>query len=427
MRTERRFPWNLFGSLLLIAILGACEDKPDFIGGDLLPSGDSFSVYFDSTEIIYGHAIPADSIASGYKNFYLVGSITDPFLGRSRSDAITTISPSINSRGFGEGARADSVILYLVLENRIGEGNLPLRLQLYELTEQMHFDSTYYSNMDMTGKYRNTELGSVSVSGGDTIVQIFITESDFINRFLNAEDTVLKSADNLQEFMNGFYLKTNDAIDEGSMVQINFEETQNYLYFYYRNDTATEQKQYYSLESKDNGRVNMFHHDPAGYPVEEYLQNGSDNDSLLFVQSMAGISSIIRFPGLTKWADSMNIAINEARLILPIADTNVTMQNSRYFPEFLNMFLVQENEGYSLTYDHMLNADGFGGKYDSYSRSYSFSIKVHLQSLIAGDIKNLDMILIPGKTNQTVSKGVLYGWNQDPGKRIRLEIIYTKL
>jgi hypothetical protein len=407
--------------------LGSCEDNPDFIGGDLLPSGDNFHVLFDSTEIIYGYGIPADSIPSGYKELYLIGNVVDPFFGISSADVITTISPSVNSRGFGPEPYADSVILYLAIDERLGEGAFPMQLDLYELTEPMDLDSVYYSNTDMSGRYNPEKLGSVYVSSGDTTVQIFITEPEFITRFMNAHDTIYKNAEYLQDFMNGFYFRSADALDQGSMVRIDFDDTKNYLYFYYRNDTVQDQKQYFSLESYDNGRVNMYHHDPAGYPIDEYLRNGSDNDSLIFVQSLAGVSSIISFPELAHWGDSTEIAINEAKLIIPLADTLISMQNLEYLPDYLNMYLVLKDSGYQQTYDYLLDEDGFGGQYDAASLSYSFDIKVHLQCLIAGSIENLDMILTPGNTTMSITRGVLYGWNQDPAKRIRLEIIYTRL
>ena len=427
MRTEKRPPFYLFVPLILFALLISCEEKPDFIRGDLLPSGVDFRVAFDSLEVTYGYTKPADSIPSGFKEYYLVGNISDPFFGISRAEILTTISPSINSRGFGNNALADSVILYLPLQEKVGDGALPMHLKLYELTEQIHFDSNYFSNGDVTGKYREPEIGSITLTEGNTLMKVFITDQVFINKFLTAHDSILRSEENLQKFMNGIYFTTNQAIDKGNMFSIDFDDPQNYLYFYYRNDTASGQSQYFSLESDQNGRINLFDHDPAGYPLEEYLQNGSDNDSLIFVQSMAGVSSVIRFPGLEHWLDSMPVAINEARLIISIADTAYTMQKKEHFPDRLNLYLVHEDGRYSLTYDNMLDAENYGGIFSPSSRTYSFSIKAQIQSILAGDVKNLQMVLVPGNTGQTLSRGALYGWNSDPGKRMRLEITYTRL
>ena len=103
------------------------------------------------------------------------------------------------------------------------------------------------------------------------------------------------------------------------------------------------------------------------------------------------------------------------------------MQKKEHFPDRLNLYLVHEDGRYSLTYDNMLDAENYGGIFSPSSRTYSFSIKAQIQSILAGDVKNLQMVLVPGNTGQTLSRGALYGWNSDPGKRMRLEITYTRL
>ena len=65
MRTEF-LPNYIFGFLVFLMI-GGCESKPDFIGSELLPSGDDFSVLFDSTEVIYGYTRLPDSLIGSRK------------------------------------------------------------------------------------------------------------------------------------------------------------------------------------------------------------------------------------------------------------------------------------------------------------------------------------------------------------------------
>jgi hypothetical protein len=427
MSTDRRPLFILLGFLLLTIFLVSCEEKPDFIGSDLLPSGDSFTVSFDSMEVIYGYSRPSDSIPTGFKQYYLFGTTVDPFFGRSGTEIISTIAPSVNSRGFGENAVADSVIFYLAIEDRIGESDLPLTLELFEVTEEIALDSFYFSNFDVNGKYREKSLGSTSVTEGDTVIQIFIRDSEFRSKFLNAEDSVLRTREYLQDLMNGLYIKPGNVSDEGSMFRVDFDDPRTYLYFYYRNDTVTGQKQYYSLETNRNARINIFNHDHQGYPIDEYLNNGSNNDSLIFVQSLTGITAQLRFPELLHWMDSLPIAINEARLSFSMADTVYSKQKSTYFPERLSMFTVQQDGTYSLSYDQILDANSFGGIYNPETQSYSFSIKVQVQSILAGDIANLEMALLPYNSDETLSRAVLNGWSNDPAKRIRLEITYTLL
>ncbi len=428
MRTEFRPTWYLLATLLSFVLLGSCDNEPDLIGRELLPSGDDFTVAFDSTELVYGANMHPDSIRAGYKENYLLGSITDPFFGKSRAEILTTISKSSTSRGFGLNPVPDSVIYFVSWEVRYGEGQLPMMLYLYEFNELLRYDSTYYSNMDMTGKYRQPALGSVQIASDDTLAKIFITDPVFLDKFLYAEDSILANSSYLQELMYGLYLTTDDPADEGSIVSINFDDPGNGLYFYYSNDSDVSLSQSYSLINGDNGRVNMFRHDRAGYPLEAYLKDGSDNDSLLFIQSMAGVVPRIRFPQLKHWMDSMPVAINEARLILTMADTAYTMQQAKYFPPLLSLFLVQEDGSYARVYDNLLDATNFGGQYDEQTMTYSFTIKVQVQSILVDNVENLEMVLVPSNSPGTVYRAGIYGWNErDYRKSLRLEITYTLL
>ncbi len=438
MRTKKRLPFYLIGTVLLFILLASCEEKPDFVGKDLLPSGDDFVVLFDSLEVVQGYTKLGDSIPSGYKELFLLGSIKDPFFGISKSEIVTTIMPSSTSKGFGTDATADSVVLILSLPEIVGEGIMPQVLRMYEYTEYIGLDTIYYTDMDITGKYNEKELGFSSISPGDSLIKLFITDSEIIKKFFDAEDSVLRDGDHLQHFINGFYFTTDDISDDisddGIIAKIDFDGAASFLYFFYTNadsidntNTRVPQTQYYSFQSTYNRRINLFSHQYEGYDIGEFLNNGSKNDSLISIQSMAGVSSVIRFPEVTDWLDSMPVAINQARLIFSMADTNVTEQNSKYFPENLSLYAITEDGRYSLVYDNLIDVGSYGGSYDSVNETYSFTIKIQIQSILKGDIPNLDLLLVPVNPAGTVKRAVLNGWSSDPQKRIRLEITYTKL
>ena len=96
----------------------------------------------------------------------------------------------------------------------------------------------------------------------------------------------------------------------------------------------------------------------------------------------------------------MPVAINEAKLILPVADTNLTGQKSEDFPSKLVLYMVQPNGRYSLVYDYVVASESFGGTYDAVSSAYEFTIKVQLQSLARGDVDNLEMVIRPVSGNR---------------------------
>ncbi len=425
MRTE--FLHTLIFGLSLLMLLSGCETKPDYIGSDLLPSGDNFTVSFDSTEVVYGYTRLGDSLVGSNKDLQLLGSMIDPIFGFSRAAYVTQIASTSSSGSFGPNPKIDSVILTLHYEDFLGAGNLSQLVRVYEFMEYIRKDTNYYTNQDITGLYRQPELGHGWMSVDDTLVRIRITEEEFIHKFLQAEDSILSSTSYLQKLIYGLYITTDDVTTEGGIAAIYADAEGTRLRFYYANDTLDSLKQDYLIYRNTCQQFNLFSHDYAGYPIDGFLSDTSRNDSLLFIQSMAGVFPKIRFPEFRKWIDSMPVAINEAKLILPVADTNLFQQKSEHFPSRLIVYLEYPQGGYSFVYDYVIDPESFGGTYEKVSNTYNFTIKVQLQSLAQGNVDNLEMVIRPVNGDETVTRGVLYGWNEDLTKRTRLEITYTRL
>lgn len=425
MRTEF-LPSFIFG-LVFFMLLSGCESKPDYIGSDLLPSGDNFTVSFDSMEVVYGYTKLGDSLVGSNKNVQLLGSIIDPLFGFSKAEYVTQIEATSNSGSFGPNTKIDSVILTLQYEKFQGEGNLSQQIRVYEFMEFIRKDTNYYTNQDITDLYRQPELGNGWMSKDDTLIRIPITEETFINKFLQAEDSILSSTEYIQELMYGLYITGDDVATEGGIATINADAEGTMLEFYYANDTVDSISQNYTISRQRCQQFNLFSHDYTGYPIGEFLIDTSRNDSLLFIQSMAGVFPKIRFPEFPRWIDSMPVAINEAKLIFPVVDSSLTQQKSENLPSKLVMYLQDPSGRYNFVYDQVVSPESFGGDYQDFSNSYNFTIKVHLQSVATGDVDNLEMIIRIANGDEVVSRGVLYGWSEDFMKRTRLEITYTRL
>lgn len=425
MRTE--FLPNFIFGLVFFMLLSGCESKPDYIGSDLLPSGDNFTVSFDSMEVVYGYTKLGDSLVGSNKNVQLLGSIIDPLFGFSKAEYVTQIEATSNSGSFGPNPKIDSVILTLQYEKFQGEDNLSQQIRVYEFMEFIRKDTNYYTNQDITDLYRQPELGNGWMSKDDTLIRIPITEETFINKFLQAEDSILSSAEYIQELMYGLYITGDDVATEGGIATINADAEGTMLEFYYANDTVDSISQNYTISRQRCQQFNLFSHDYTGYPIGEFLIDTSRNDSLLFIQSMAGVYPKIRFPEFPRWIDSMPVAINEAKLIFPVVDSSLTQQKSENLPSKVVMYLQEPSGRYNFVYDQVVSPESFGGDYQDFSNSYNFTIKVHLQSIATGDVDNLEMIIRIANGDEVVSRGVLYGWSEDFMKRTRLEITYTRL
>ncbi len=432
MRTERFFkssirlnsiPLILFTLTLLITLQEGCEDKPEILGRDLLP--DSLRAYSNTSEVIYAFTRKTDSIVSNKKTTFLLGQNINPVFGELNASLITEINLiDYESFSFGNDPGYDSVVLRLDFSDYVGDIMPSMEYRLYEFEEEIRTDTNIYSNTEIDGKYNPVLLGTGELEMNDSIIKIFIEEQNIIDKFLHAPDSVYKNNDNLQEYIRGFYIVPERLSGNGAMVNLNFNNYPGTLNIYYHN--KEDDSLSYSLEMGSLSKhFNLFDHDFNGSRVEEYLNNGDEPDSLVFVGSPGAVNAILRFPELSAWLDSMPIAINHAQLILTPVDTLTSGLSVNDYPVSLDLLRYGEDGVNRFLYDYMLNQTTFGGFYDAGTNSYRFNIKVHIQSYLNDDIDNLDLILLPGSNAENYKRLIFYGGNSKRSDRLKLEIIYT--
>ncbi|MBL7112458.1 MAG: DUF4270 family protein [Bacteroidales bacterium] len=432
MRTERffksgirlsSFPFILFTLTILITLPEGCEDKPEILGRDLLP--DSLQAYYNSSEVIHAFTRKTDSIVSNKKATFLLGQNTHPAFGELSASLITEINLiEYASFSFGDDPEYDSVVLRLNFSDYVGDPLPSVEYRLYEFEEEIRTDTNIYSNTEMDGKYNPVMLGTGELDMNDSIIKIFIDEQNIIDKFFSAPDTVYKNNDNLQAYIRGFYIVPERLSGNGAMVNMNFTNYPASFIIYYHNKVDDSLSYFLEIGSLSK-HFNLFDHDFTESTVEEYLNNGDDPDSLVFVGSPGGVNAIIRFPELSVWLDSMPVAINHAQLIITPVDTLSYEIKVKDHPASLDLLRYGEDGVNRFLYDYMLNQSTFGGYYDAGTNSYRFNLKVHIQAFLNGDIDNLDLILLPGSNAETYKQLIFYGGNSNHSDRLKLEIVYT--
>jgi hypothetical protein len=437
MRTD--FPAFLQSPISLIVFIvsclvfvSGCGDKdPDELGRDLLPDSDNFFVNLDTAEVIQSFTRLGDSVISSDKSVQLLGKHQDPVFGLSTASFITQVEAPGMVMDFGSNPVIDSAILFIYVNDFYGDSNAIHQITAYEFTDPLRYDTVYYSDFSTEGKFRADPIGSGIAHSGDTLLKIYITDEDLKNRFLTAEDTTFKTNSLFQEMFRGFYLTTGDLSgEEGSILYTSMTNSLSRFSLYFKNDDDTSSRFFY-LGRNFGQNINIFSHNYSGAILESFLNNHVENDSVIFLQSMGGVSAIIRFPQLSSWLDSITtngpIAINNAELILTPVTSTFLEQDPDKFPVGLNLMWIGDDHKYNYMYDYYLNSDLFGGGYDKDNDSYTFNIKIHIQSYLTGMIKNSDLVLSAGNNSNTANRVVLKGGNHSSGYRMKLKLTYTRL
>lgn len=323
----------------------------------------------------------------------------------------------------------DSMILTLRFDGYFGDSLNEQTFRIFELTDTLSLDTVYYSNFSAEGKYNPDELASRVASATDTTVNFYIEDEDLFRRFEEAPDTIFNNPVEFYDFFYGFYITTEDGNSPGAIKYLDLTSTETKFSMYYHLVDSTDILEMIMGIGEGTPRVNIFYHDYTDSRVSSFVDNPLKEDTLMYISSMGGLNTKITFPGIEEWLDLKPLAINKARLIIPVEDSAAIGIPENQFPSRLSLFSFDQEDDYDFLYDYRIDFSNtknyFNGNYDPVEEAYIFNIGVHLQSFIQGDIENMNMILISNQSSLTANRVVLKGPDAIQ-RNMKLEITYTE-
>nr|MBC8488251.1 DUF4270 family protein [Bacteroidota bacterium] len=255
-------------------------------------------------------------------------------------------------------------------------------------------------------------------------LRIPLNES-FIDRiFTDADSTDLSSNDDFIDFFKGLYVITENATapGEGAVFYFDLLNDRSDVTIYY-NDTLS----YQFVINYYNARVGKFEHDYSLSTDQTFIGQVVNGDTTLgteklYLQGLAGVKTTVKFPGLAEWIESGNIAISQAKLIIPAEQPADELDP----PDNLILFSLNEDGQYVFTADQLEGDDYFGGDYNSDLNCYQFRISFYIQDLVQG-IPEYGLVLFPSGKSVKANQVTLLGTDPLLPQHIKLEIIYTRL
>ncbi len=157
------FRWRKYFFLIplfSILLLQACKE-PDAIGLDVLPDADELHLEYSDSATILSKTVREDSLRTDEISSHLLGSIWDPVLGKHEASVYAQLALE-GVPSFGIYNQADSLVLSLIYTGSYGDTTYPQNISVYRITENMYYDSAYYSNRTFT--YDSNPLGTASIA-----------------------------------------------------------------------------------------------------------------------------------------------------------------------------------------------------------------------------------------------------------------------
>lgn len=435
--------------------LVSCEISDQELGQDLLPPGDEIFLFHDTVFDIHATTITSLPVVSSEPrnnpaSLMLLGETRDTVAGLSVASLVTQVNTNPTFRS-APNLTIDSLMLFLRIQDYIGDTTQEITFSVYEFTQRIFIDSIYYSDFDPEGKYNPAPLVEKSfMPRENTTLEFRIEDPGFIQKFSALEDTTLIKNDSLfKDFFNGFYITARSNSPDGVIARLMPNHVQTLMSIKYATDStqidSTAGDDYvwgqFSIERINCQKINVFRHDYSGTSLAGIMDRDDSVSTYCYVQGMGGVNTRFSFSSLDEWLERSPVAITSARLVF-----NVVPEDESGIPyddlpgRLMIATLLDNGSDYEPVYDYWLlyNNDldnNFGGYKKAVSEglfydttySYQFNIGLHFQTMVDGTKPDNDFLLrlYDGNTNPKITK--IWGNLPAPTDRIRLEVVYLKL
>ncbi|MDH3651507.1 MAG: DUF4270 domain-containing protein [Saprospiraceae bacterium] len=443
---ERLFYLSFIAALLLALSCNKTSDFASFLD-------EEGKIDVDFLEIpIKGNSIAVDSLTTYNDSVFFLshfsGQMQDPLFGTT--DARFYLQFGISSSpDFSDGS-LDSVVLslaYDTLERSYGLYEQMQDLGVYRVVEDMVSSENYYSTT--TFEIEDSPLGTVQHFVPNFDSSVFVIEpslirdtvdtneygphlriqlsDDFGNELMGYDETTYASNTEFLGRVKGLSLASEDGI--GGITYFDLRSPVSRINLYYtQRDTA---RIFIYTVSSLSVITSRFENDLSGSLADQFVDDLSDNDSLLFVQSMNGPDAQISIPDLHIFdGRSINLATIEFFVaVLPEDDT-------AHYKPIEQMALFENSAGNEIilvkdALDFRGSADFdllFGGALemdeDTGLQRYRMNITQHLQRIINGESDNT-MILTNLNRETEAARVVLYGPGHSQHKP-KLKVTFTE-
>jgi uncharacterized protein DUF4270 len=391
----------LFGLLLI----SSCEEDPTNIGSELLPESDNINVKSIDTLSVWSYRVYDDSIKTDEPLVSFLGEAYDPYFGTTTAEFVTEIR--MISQWIYEGVTVDSVSLHLNILSVKGGSSVTHTLRLSEIAEKLDIDSDYYSNsqVDTTDFSINIEL---PILKPDSVNQIELAlPVEFANYLLR--DTLQlfysNTQDDFRSFFKGLYFRISSSVDP-LLVALNLQpltasDTYNNYFIIWMHDKYDIAREFqFAIDATNtNASFSRFSHNFNTALPENKIEhindyNNTETDTLSYVQSLNGIYTKVVFPGLEDLKNDPsfdNIAVNKARLIVPIYFDDDYFKPSTVPSSLRIRYSTASGDKFDVPdYDLDESHGFFDGVIDSINNVYNFNLATYIQAYLddtTGDLK----------------------------------------
>lgn len=470
-----RHRFRNLAAILLVALpafvyTGCKEDtiiKANVAPGSNILTTDSIYTLPIITKSAYIDTLNTSKLITDYPVIQGLGTIVDPYFGRTNAFMYFQVLPTVNSFSFSSNSyEIDSAMLILPYVY-FGWGDRtnpkPQTFRVYEVTTKMSIDETYYSNQKLDVD-RNTPLSDPYTADLKQLLNtdsVFIVDrnvgykhlriplkKDFYDRINGQVGT--STFDNEENFLNyfkGICIEPTDtsSSDANFLPYFFLDGTENYArgaiaFYYHETGDPTVKTAFFNFvrgKTAQYNRLTRNYNYPSTTPVkmllDSYTQNPDVTDSIVVLQNEPGAAIDIRVPNIQTIPDA---AIVKAQIIITQVSSGFAI-DSLPSPSRLNIKGIDATgtpydvEDYNST--NITGANSFIDGTRSYETDgngkdvtkYRINIPRELQKAIR-DGKNELHLRITGIKGYPGAYRLVAGGSTHSSNKLELQIVYSK-
>lgn len=407
----------------LSAFFYGCQDKDD-VAADLISNGTNEAHRVEIYDIDTKVVLDPDSIDTIDDLVFLVGEYTDANFGQVYSEAYITFSYNDDDFTTPSDAVVDSVKLNFVqnADYSFGTLNSLHNYEVYELTEG--FDQSaedFWNTTKLNFSNENIASGNAfyPVPVSDSLVSLNLTSS-FGSKILSY------SPDNISDY-NGIALLASDG---NTSIQgfDRYDAQDAQLTVYYHTGTETELSVDLSIEHT----ASYLSVDRTGSDLASLSNSGDqiDSDDLgnnIFIQSAAGIRTLVSFPTLHLILDTLDDQFISRAYLEVYVDTEVSSSTS--YPFDLRLYTAESGYiAHSYVEEVQISNFSSGITYEAYNSEegvYRLPLTYFVSNLLSTGEEAGIYSIVPSADSYYLSNMIGYDAHSSNGdKRMRLVVYY---
>ncbi len=441
---SRRPAWAAYFVLPLVILISSCEKPEESLGLELVPEELllGLETYTDST-LLSTYTVLADSSRTNELSRALLGELFLPDFGTSNANIYCQVRLSALAVDFTGGGdpdlvKLDSLVLsleYLESDSLYGEEEA-LLFSVKQLDEALFLDSLYYSNRttaDRGLELMYDDMTPITPAPTDSVELFGLTYPPQLRLRLDsvfgaslieeaiAEPSAFDDVSDFIEYIQGFKISATRQGMTGAILGLDLLAAQSKLTIYYHNETDTT-----SFDLAINESAQRYLEFKQDYSMTSELQAALDDpnneDTDLFIQSMAGVNIKVDLPALVGLTDTLQAAFNKVELVLPV---NNSIMDDQYFPD--RLFAVYEDEdGDVISIPDIFEGDIHSdGRYNAANGEYRINITRFAQQVATEIIAEPSIQILPVSNAITANAVRLNGAGNLMGGA-KLVVTYTK-